>query len=149
MDTPRVLIIESDDALRVLMFTMLRHQPVSVDTATSAAEALEKVGKCDYAMILIDVDMPGAEASSFLEAYAETGREPRSVIIAVRTPASTVPLDPDVVAAILPRPLELDTLAGIVRECAPLIPMPDPPLACPPAESLYGSGSDRRSGLAN
>ena len=34
-DEPRVLIVESNDALRAMIFTILRHQPVGVDTAVT------------------------------------------------------------------------------------------------------------------
>ena len=52
----RVLIIESDDALRVMLFTILRHQPLGVDTAATADEAIERVRSCDYAVIVIDIE---------------------------------------------------------------------------------------------
>ena len=47
----RVLIIEDNDALRVMMFTILRHQPLNVDTAQNAADAHDKMRACDNAMI--------------------------------------------------------------------------------------------------
>ncbi len=64
-DQPKVLIIEDNDALRAMLFTILRYQPVGVDTAATAAEALEKVLACDYALILIDMNLP-ERASGFV-----------------------------------------------------------------------------------
>ena len=65
----RVLIIEDNDALRVVLFTVLRHQPLGVDTATSVEEALEKVRTCDYALILVDMDLADGDSEEFLRRF--------------------------------------------------------------------------------
>ena len=130
----RVLIIEDNDALRVMLFTILRHQPLSVDTATNAADALEKVQTCDYALILIDMSLSDEDATTFLRQFAEWRPQSTTFIIAVRDPSSELSVAPRV-SAVLNKPLELDTLAEVVRECAAVVPRPEEPLPCPPAES--------------
>ena len=70
-DAARVLIIEDDDALRVMLFTILRHQPLGVDTATNADDAMAKVQECDYALILIDLNLPDGESNIFLSRFRE------------------------------------------------------------------------------
>ena len=69
MPETRVLIIENNDALRVVLFTVLRHQPLGVDTASTAEEAMEKVRKCDYALILLDMDLPEGDSEEFLQRF--------------------------------------------------------------------------------
>lgn len=132
-DEPRVLIVESNDALRAMLFTILRHQPVGVDTASTAEDAWQKVTSCDYALIVIDMDVP--EATGFLNRFREERPEATSFVLAVRDPRTEEPLDPDIVDAVLSKPLEIDTLAELVRECAIVVPPPEDPLPCPPAES--------------
>jgi DNA-binding response OmpR family regulator len=150
-DDPRVLILEDHDALRVLLFTVLRHQPLGVDTAASAEEALEKVASCDYALILIDMNLPNDASISFLRRFQELRPEATTFIIAVRDPKSEVVIDPDAADAVLNKPLEIDTMAEIVRECALVVPPPEEPTnACPPAESDIRTQLDRGSSyLAN
>jgi DNA-binding response OmpR family regulator len=131
----RVLIIEDNDALRVMMFTLLRHQPLGVDTASTSDEALEKVRVCDYALIIIDLDLLGGDGRAFLERFHLERPEATTFILAVRDPAREVVLEPDLVSAIMSKPLEIDTLAEVVRECALVVPPPADPLPCPPAES--------------
>ena len=130
---PRVLIVESNDALRVMLFAILRHQPIGVDTAITAAEALQKVATCDYALIILDMDVKGAE--SFLTQFQEERPQSTSFVLAVRDTRSDAYLDPDIVSAVLNKPLEIDTLAEVVRECALVVQPPENPLNCPPAES--------------
>ena len=134
-DDPRVLIIEDHDILRAMMFTVLRHQPLGVDTAASASEALTKVTSCDYALILIDMDLANDEAPRFLTDFRAARPDATTFVIAVRNPSMDVFVDPASVSAILNKPLEIDTLAEVVRECAIVVPPPEEPLNCPPAES--------------
>jgi DNA-binding response OmpR family regulator len=144
---PRVLIVESDDILRVMLFTVLRHQPVSVDTAVSAADALRKVTSCDYALVVVDADM--SDAVEFLTTFRAERPEANSFVIAVRDGRSDTFLDPEIVSAVLNKPLEIDTLAELVRECALIVPPPEDPLNCPPAESDLRTRMERGPYIAN
>ena len=144
---PRVLIVEDNDVLRVMLFTILRHQPVAVDTAASSEEALKKVTSCDYALIVADVDMEGS--ASFLARFREERPEATSFVIAVRDARSELFLDPAIVSAVLSKPLEIDTLAELVRECALVVPPPEEPLDCPPAESDIRMRMERGPYIAN
>jgi DNA-binding response OmpR family regulator len=144
---PRVLIIESNDALRAMLFTILRHQPIGVDTAAAAQEAWQKVTSCDYALIVIDMDV--IDACAFLTRFREERPEATSFVLAVRDNRSEEFLDPDVVSAVLSKPLEIDTLAELVRECALVVPAPEDPLPCPPAESDIRTRLERGPYITN
>lgn len=149
-DSPaRVLIVESDDVLRAMMFTVLRHQPLAVDTAVSADDAMEKVSTCDYALILIDMDLADGEGPMFLRHFRAERPEATTFVIAVRDPAKENNIDPKVVSAILNKPIEIDTLADVVRECALVVPPPEDPLPCGPAESDVRGQLDRAGYLTN
>ena len=144
---PRVLIVESNDALRMMLFAILRHQPIAVDTAITASEALQKVTSCDYALVMLDIDVP--DATTFLTRFREERPEATSFVLAVRDPRDETFLDPEIVSAVLSKPLEIDTLAELVRECAQVVPPPEDPLRCPPAESDVRSRMERGPYSAN
>jgi len=149
-DEPRVLIVESNDTLRAMLFTILRHQPVGVDTAVTAEEALEKVAQCDYALAIVDMDMPNRVADTFITRFYEQRPEATTFILAVRDPKNDVYLDADLLSAVLNKPLEIDLLAELVRECALVVPLPDEPLPCPtPPESDIRSRMERGPYIAN
>lgn len=118
-----------------MLFAVLRHQPLAVDTATTADEALERVTGCDYALILIDLNLKHGGADRFFEGFRKARPEATSFIIAVRDPKNDLYIDPHIVSVVLNKPLEIDTLADVVRECALMVPPPEDPLPCPPAES--------------
>lgn len=146
---PRVLIIEDHDALRAMLFAVLRHQQLAVDTAASVTAALDKVATCDYALILIDMSLARGGADRFFETFKRIRPASTSFIIAVRDPNREYYIDADVVSAVLNKPIELDTLSDVVRECAAVVPPPDDPLRCPPAESESRDAIDGASHLAN
>lgn len=148
-DDPRVLIIEDQDVLRVMLFTILRHQPLAVDTASSADIAIAKVQTCDYALILIDMNLANEDATAFLTRFREVRPEATTFVIAVRDPNKEVQVDANIVSAVLNKPLEIDTLSEVVRECAIVVPPPEDPLPCPPAESDVRVAFDRDSSITN
>ena len=131
----RVLIIEDNDALRVMMFTILRHQPLNVDTAHDVESALEKVRACDYALIIIDMDLAAGSGHDFLEQFKLERPASTTFILAVRDPSRDLLIEPELASALMNKPIEIDTLAEVVRECALVVPPPPDPLPCPPPES--------------
>ena len=132
-----------------MLFTVLRHQPLAVDTARSAAEAIKKVLTCDYALILIDMDVADRGSEQFLRDFDEKRPEATSFVIAVRDPNGDSFVDPKLVAAVLNKPIEIDTMAEVVRECAYLVRPPDDPLTCPESESEMRAKMERGSYMAN
>jgi DNA-binding response OmpR family regulator len=131
----RVLVIEDNDALRVILFTVLRHQPLGVDTASNAEEAMEKVRSCDYALILLDMNLPDDDSEEFLRLFRDFRPESTSFILAVRDPRVDLEIEAGMVKAVVNKPLEIDTLADIIRECALVVTPPEDPLPCPPSDS--------------
>lgn len=150
-DVPRVLIIEDHDVLRAMLFTILRHQPLAVDTAASADDAMSKVLTCDYALILIDLSLASGSAEDFLTRFRAERPQATSFIIAVRDAKDEKAVDAVGVSAVLNKPLEIDTLAEVVRECAVVVPPPEEPAGseCPPAENDVHASFDRSPYLSN
>lgn len=149
MREPRVLIIEDDDVLRVMFFTILRHQPIAVDTASTTEEALERIEACDYALMLIDMDLEGADTARFLREFRQRRPDATTFVIALQTPGISDPADSALVSAVLNKPVEINTLAEVVRECAAVVPPPENPAPCPPAESEIRSKLERDFFTAN
>ncbi len=145
----RVLVIEANDALRMMLFTILRHQTLDVDTAANAEDAIEKVTTCDYALILLDANLPNGESEEFLRRFRDVRPESTSFILAVRDPRVPLDFDPLMANAVVNKPVEIDTLADVVRECALVVPPPEDPLPCGPSESEIRTMLDRGESMPN
>ena len=81
------------------------------------------------------MDLPAGAAERFLRDFRDLRPVAKSFVLAVRDPKKEMTIDPSLVNAILTKPIEIETLAEVVRECALAVPPPVDPLHCPPAES--------------
>ena len=93
--------------------------------------------------------LAGGEGLAFLTRFREERPESTTFILAVRDPNSEAGIDAALVSAMVNKPLEIDTLADVVRECALVVPPPDDPLPCPPAESDFRSRFDDSGAFYN
>jgi two-component system chemotaxis sensor kinase CheA len=69
VERPRTCVLVIDDSLttRMLEQSILESAGYEVDTATSAEEGLVAATRKRYALILVDVEMPGADGFTFIE----------------------------------------------------------------------------------
>ena len=83
---PRVLLVEDNEDNRSLIRRYLRDQPYEVTEACDGAEAVEAVAQEEYAVILMDIQMPvmdGHEATGRIRTFERNvGRRP-SLIVAL------------------------------------------------------------------
>jgi two-component system chemotaxis sensor kinase CheA len=66
-----ILIIDDSLTTRMLEQSILESAGYEVDLAISGEEALEKARKRDYALFLVDVEMPGMDGFTFIERARE------------------------------------------------------------------------------
>ena len=70
LDLAPVLLIDDDVASRLTLQTLLRAGGYSVDVASSAAEAIEKLDSGQYVLVLSDLGMKSPEEGLEVLAYA-------------------------------------------------------------------------------
>src|SRR3989441_8030066 len=83
MNQPRVLIVDDDAALLQALpeALRLRMREVTVDTADSAAAALDQIAARDYDAIVTDIKMPGMDGLTLLAEIR--GRRPDTPILMI------------------------------------------------------------------
>src|SRR6059036_3575878 len=83
MNQPRVLIVDDDAALLQALpeALRLRMRDVTVDTADSAAAALDRIAARDYDAIVTDIKMPGMDGLTLLAEIR--GRRPDTPILMI------------------------------------------------------------------
>lgn len=62
-----LLVIDDSLTTRMLEQSILESAGYQVDVATSAEEGLERARRVEYALILVDVEMPGMDGFTFIE----------------------------------------------------------------------------------
>jgi DNA-binding response OmpR family regulator len=116
--TPKVLVVEDDDAIRALLVAALRREPFEVHAAMNGAEALTFTRASEYAVILLDLMMPTLSGVEFLQAFHEADPKSRTVVF-VMTAFDDVMVRhvaPNLVHGIVRKPFDVPQLVSMVRE---------------------------------
>lgn len=122
MLAPRILIIEDDPAIRSLLVAILRRESLEVDAAIDGIDALDKIRRTRYRVLLVDLMMPRMNGIDFIAAYSALPSCDAVVIVTTAFDGNAVRrLAPDLasrVHAIIHKPFDMLCLAAVIRECA-------------------------------
>ena len=131
----RILVIEDDDAIRALLFTVLRRRGFKVDTANNGANALERFNHCVYSLVLLDLMMPVMNGYEFLALLESKDVSHRPLVIVLTAGGAPKNLNPDIVAGTVRKPFDIELLVDTVTAC--LATKGDAPQldSCPTADS--------------
>jgi CheY-like chemotaxis protein len=125
-----VLVVEDDDAIRLLLTEYLRvHSQVTVESARDGVEALHQISTKPYDVVVLDIMMPKMSGVDLLDSLAALRRDPSvqspESLPAVLVITSVSDRDvsdrvlaehcPEVVRGVFRKPLEIDALASEVE----------------------------------
>ena len=113
----RVLVVDDDDAIRMMVERVLKREQYEVESARDGFEAIEKLTRNDYATVLLDLMMPRVDGHGVLR-YLEQKPEPPAVIVMtanVHSADETANARP--VFRILSKPFDIRQLVSHVQEC--------------------------------
>lgn len=131
----RLLVIDDDDAIRSLLFTIFRRRGYKVDTARNGVEALERLASCRYSLIVLDLMMPMMNGYELLGRLAQEPRSDRPVVLVLTAGTEPRNLDPEVVAGTMRKPFDIQLLLDTVAACLASIGDREQSTDCPSAES--------------
>ncbi len=115
MATARILVVDDDQALCELLEIVLGEDGYVCETATDVGEALERVGRAPFDVVLLDLGLNG-EGEKFLQQYAHrNGRHPQVIMMTAR-PVEESFSQRAGVGAVLRKPFEIQDLSRVVRE---------------------------------
>lgn len=124
---PRVLVVDDDPSIRLLLVTFLRHRGFQMLEARNGREALNEMHTGATDLVIIDLMMPEVSGWDVLhERNADPAllRIPMIVVTAGALVGAAAALADDHVAAVLGKPFDLDVLLRTVMAC---IEHPDSP----------------------
>ncbi len=134
-DEKRILAVDDDEAIRTLLLTILRRRGFAVDTARNGAEALERLERCSYVLLLLDLMMPLVSGWQVLEELSKQQAARRPMVIVLT--AGTEPRDfsPDLVVGSVRKPFDVELLLDTVTACIATATGRAQLPECPPSES--------------
>jgi two-component system response regulator VanR len=109
----RVLIVEDDPDLRVLVRAVLRDLVSEIDEATNGDEAMEKVAAHSYDVVLLDLMLPKQNGFEVYKAIQQKKTRPRVIVVSAIARYFDDRFDDDVI--VLQKPFTNEALVEAVR----------------------------------
>ena len=134
-DEKRILVVDDDSAIRTLLMTILRRRGLSVDTAKHGAEAMERLGRCRYALMLLDLMMPVKNGWQVLEYVTAMEKTARPAVILLTAGTEPRDFNPDIVSGSIRKPFDVELLFDTVVGCLSVTGPRKQIDGCPKSES--------------
>ena len=116
----RILVIDDDLAIRVLLQAVLRRMKFDVELAEDGAAGLDKVrtnGKFD--LILLDLMMPRLNGYEFIEKITEEmpERRPHIIVFTAAGKRGVEKIPANAVCNSILKPFDLEKFVEMIRDC--------------------------------
>ncbi len=116
----RILVIDDDLAIRVLLQAVLRRMNFNVELAEDGAAGLERVrSEPPFDLILLDLMMPRVNGYEFIERVdgVARGQRPHIIVFTAAGKRGIDKIPADSVCAAILKPFDLDRFIEIIAEC--------------------------------
>ena len=131
----RILIVDDDDAIRALLFTILRRRRFAVDGARNGIEALARLRTCVYSVMLLDLMMPLKSGWDVLDELKTLPADARPMVLVLTAGNEPRNLDPSLVAGSIRKPFDVELLMATVTACINALTERAQRTDCPPPDS--------------
>lgn len=116
----RVLICDDDPEMRYLLVASLRNKPLQIDQAHDGASAIELLRANRYAVVLLDLMMPGVDGFAVLDAIDHEKDPPVVLVVSGAGRTLLDRLDSRKIHGVVKKPFDPIELAEVVASCAEL-----------------------------
>jgi CheY-like chemotaxis protein len=112
----RVLVVDDDASIRLLVTRTLEKQGFMVDSAVDGVEALQKLSECGYDLLVLDLMMPRLGGVGVIEELPANGPAPKILVMTAASPSVLHQIPRDRVDAIITKPFDLTTLVAAAEK---------------------------------
>jgi CheY-like chemotaxis protein len=116
----RILVVDDDAEIRHMLTTVLQQHELVVDPASDGHEAMDLLRQFQYAVVLMDLMMPGIDGFALLDQMAGGGvLSPPVVLVVTAADRNTLErLDAQRIHGIIRKPFDPEEIARLVVACA-------------------------------
>lgn len=139
----RILIVDDDDPIRLLLLTVLRKRGYRVDTARNGEEAIERSRQCRYSIVLLDLMMPRMSGYEFLDRIESWPQDRRPLVLVLTAGSEPRDLNPQIVAGTIRKPFDIELLVDTIGACIRTLDEFAQNDSCPPPESELDQSLDK------
>lgn len=116
----RILVIDDDLAIRVLLQAVLRRMNFDVELAEDGAAGLDLVARhAPYELVLLDLMMPRLNGYEFIDRIAamDLGSRPHIVVFTAAGKRGVDKIPEGAVCSAILKPFDLDRFVDIISDC--------------------------------
>jgi CheY-like chemotaxis protein len=117
----RILVIDDDLAIRVLLQAVLKRMKFEVELAEDGAAGLERLARDNaYDLVLLDLMMPRLNGYEFIEQIGQRypgGQRPHIIVFTAAGKRGVEKIPTSAVCNSILKPFDLDTFIDIIAEC--------------------------------
>src|SRR3954471_4946936 len=110
----RVLVVDDEPAIRLLVTKALEKYGFTVETAVDGVDALRKLDRATYDLMVLDVMMPRLDGFGGIEKISGE-KAPKVLIMTAASPAVLKQLPTDRVAGVITKPFDIRELIDSAR----------------------------------
>ena len=116
----RILVVDDDAEIRHMLSSVLQQHELVVDAASDGSEAMDLLRQFQYAVVLVDLMMPGVDGFALLELMSggEMTSAPVVPVVTAADRAALERLDAQRIHGIVRKPFDPDEIARLVVACA-------------------------------
>ncbi len=114
----RILVVDDDPEIRRILVTALRLRSLQIDEASDGASALALVRENHYAVVLLDIMMPGVDGFGVLDALNQETNPPVVLVVSGAGKQVLDRVDTSKIHGIVKKPFDPLEIADVVSACA-------------------------------
>lgn len=112
-------MVDDEPAIRALVTKIIQRAGFPVESATDGAEAIARLAKEDFAVVVVDLMMPNVDGHGVIAWLKERGGpRPAIIVISAADPNSLRQLDGSMVHSIIRKPFDIDVVADLIGAAA-------------------------------
>jgi DNA-binding response OmpR family regulator len=116
--TKRVLIVDDEQDVRNILFTVLQARGIQADCAANGREALDLIGQHPYVVVVLDLMMPEVDGFTVLETLRANGTLPVVLVLTAADQGLIDRLDASLIHGVVRKPFEPIEIADVIAACA-------------------------------
>ena len=113
----RILVVDDDLAIRVLLQAVLTRLHFEVDLAPDGAAALDLLKNGSYDLILLDLMMPRIDGFEFLDRTRGLVARPHIIVFTAAGQRGIAKIPAGAVCSSILKPFDLEAFIGLVGRC--------------------------------
>lgn len=113
----RVLIVDDDEAIRMMVERVLKREHYEVESARDGFEAIEKLSRNDFTTVLLDLMMPRVDGHGVLRYLEERPKAPAVIVMTANLQGAQETAGAPPVFRVLSKPFDIRQLVSHVNDC--------------------------------